>query len=155
MRPKCTCSFDRCPQRSWPHTERSQTGISKWRYRTKEIRNLVILQWRAVLRSRSIFDRLWLRVFFSPAPAPAPIKKEGFQPLKIIVKRDQLCVLILYSFFILMFWYLLFLYFLFVIFFILIIFFQVLFLYSLFYPPYFILNFFLSFSNCLLSFIIK
>ena len=38
---------------------------------------------QAVLRSRSIFDRLW--VLFSPAPAPtpalAPVKKVGLQPL--------------------------------------------------------------------------
>ena len=33
----------------------------------------IILYLPAVLRSRSIFDRL--QVFFSPAPAPAPIKK--------------------------------------------------------------------------------
>ena len=32
---------------------------------------------QAVLRSRSIFDRLW--VFFSPAPATALYKKVGFQ----------------------------------------------------------------------------
>ena len=31
----------------------------------------------AVLRSRSIIVRLWLRVFFSPAPAPI---KKGFKP---------------------------------------------------------------------------
>ena len=29
---------------------------------------------RAVLRSRSVFDRLRLRIIFSPAPVPAPIK---------------------------------------------------------------------------------
>ena len=33
-----------------------------------------------VLRSRSVFDWLRLRVFFSPAPAPI---KLGFQPLQI------------------------------------------------------------------------
>ena len=39
--------------------------------------------WYSVLQSRYIFDRPRLRVFFSPAPAPASgsYKKEGFQPV--------------------------------------------------------------------------
>ena len=43
----------------------------------------------AVLRSRSIFDQLRLRFFFSPAPAQAPMKKRAFNKKKFFLETTD------------------------------------------------------------------